>query len=244
MGEKLYKLIPENGKHLADSMDTLGAVRGVYLDNETNKPCGAGEFMPVESSDKSGISPATVSALVTLALAAGYGIAKATPYVVKWVRGTAIPWVKRTWNSLWKSDNRDTRPKSLELTDRCSYVLKEAVPDDLPDEVIYEVRENMTQEEAVQRLIDAFILILKGYHEANRVSNANIIFPSGEIADGRELILDENVIAQINAAIRQNPELLSSEQQETLSRALGYEVYGNGVFQPITVKAISNAIHE
>lgn len=242
MVEKLYKLIPEDGKHLADSKDTLGAVRGVYLDNETNKPCGAGEFVPVESSNTSGISPATVSALVTLALASGYAIAKATPYVVKWVRGTAIPWVKRTWNSLWKSDNRDTRSKSLELTDHCSYVLKEAVPEDLLDEVIYEHRENMTHEEAVQRLIDAFILILKGYHEANRVSNANIIFPSGEIVDGQKLILDESVIAQINAAIQQNPELLSLEQRETLSRALGYEVFKNGEFQPLTVQALSNAI--
>lgn len=48
MGRQLYELIPEEGKHLADSHDTEGAVRGVYLDDETNKPCGAGEFMPVD----------------------------------------------------------------------------------------------------------------------------------------------------------------------------------------------------
>ena len=53
MGRRLYELIPEEGKHLADSRDTEGAVRGVYLDDETNKPCGAGEFMPV-STDEDG----------------------------------------------------------------------------------------------------------------------------------------------------------------------------------------------
>lgn len=51
MSRQFYKLIPEEGKHLADSHGTEGAVRGVYLDDETNKPCGAGEFMPVNIDD-------------------------------------------------------------------------------------------------------------------------------------------------------------------------------------------------
>ena len=51
MGRQLYELIPEEGKHLADSHNTEGAFRGVYLDNETNTPCGAGEFMPVDIGD-------------------------------------------------------------------------------------------------------------------------------------------------------------------------------------------------
>ena len=36
LGRQLYELIPEEGKHLADSHDTEGAVRRVYLDDETN----------------------------------------------------------------------------------------------------------------------------------------------------------------------------------------------------------------
>lgn len=31
MGDDLYKLIPEEGKHLAESRNTKGAYRGVYL---------------------------------------------------------------------------------------------------------------------------------------------------------------------------------------------------------------------
>ncbi|MBD5543566.1 MAG: hypothetical protein HDR01_04785 [Lachnospiraceae bacterium] len=42
MSSDLYRLIPEEGKHLAESHNTEGAYRGVYLDDETNKPSGAG----------------------------------------------------------------------------------------------------------------------------------------------------------------------------------------------------------
>ncbi len=51
MSHDLYRLIPEEGKHLAESRDTEGAYRGVYLDDETNKPSGAGEFFKVEDND-------------------------------------------------------------------------------------------------------------------------------------------------------------------------------------------------
>ena len=51
MGDDLYKLIPEEGKHLAESRNTKGAYRGVYLDDETNKPSGAGEFVKVNPEE-------------------------------------------------------------------------------------------------------------------------------------------------------------------------------------------------
>ena len=35
MSGDLYRLIPEEGKHLAESHDTKGAYRGVYLDDNT-----------------------------------------------------------------------------------------------------------------------------------------------------------------------------------------------------------------
>ena len=243
MGEKLYRLIPEPGKHLANAKDTFGAVRGVYLDDKTNKPSGAGEFMPVDTNS-TGVSPAVVGALVTLGLAAGYGIAKATPYVIKWVRGSAIPWVKRTWNTLWKTNGRESRTAPLQLPEHSTYVLEEVSPTDVSHEIVYEHRENMTSEEALQRLIDSFILILKGCNEASRVANANIVFPSGEIVDGRKIIQDEGIIAQINAAIRSNPNLLSKEQHSTLSSVLGYDVFKDGVYQPITVQAIKSVLPE
>jgi len=74
MSDDLYRLIPEEGKHLADSHDTDGAYRGVYLDDETNKPCGAGEFVKVDPSEltssddtndnnENGISPEQAAAV-------------------------------------------------------------------------------------------------------------------------------------------------------------------------------------
>ena len=51
MDEEYYKLIPEEGKHLANSRKTEGANRGVYLDDKTNKPNGAGEFIKVDPAE-------------------------------------------------------------------------------------------------------------------------------------------------------------------------------------------------
>lgn len=56
MSSDLYRLIPEEGKHLAESRDTEGAYRGVYLDDETNKPSGAGEFIKVEDDESDVLS--------------------------------------------------------------------------------------------------------------------------------------------------------------------------------------------
>ena len=39
MGRQLYELIPEEGKHLADSHDTEGAFRGVYLGQHRTENC-------------------------------------------------------------------------------------------------------------------------------------------------------------------------------------------------------------
>lgn len=75
--DTLYRVIPEPGKHLANSQDTAGAYRGVYLDNATNRPCGAAELVPVssnESSDGSGVSSASTALAAAAATVATYAI--------------------------------------------------------------------------------------------------------------------------------------------------------------------------
>lgn len=93
MNNDLYRLIPEEGKHLADSHDTVGAFRGVYLDDKTNKPCGAGEFVKVDPSEYR-ISFKEKGELIFL----GIVIAKAYPHIEKYVLDKVIPAIKKFWN--------------------------------------------------------------------------------------------------------------------------------------------------
>lgn len=110
MSDDLYRLIPEEGKHLADSHDTEGAYRGVYLDDENNKPCGAGEFVKVDPSELAssddtndnngnGISLEQAAAIAAICTAIGVVVTKASPHVKKFVDTKVAPPVKRFWNT-------------------------------------------------------------------------------------------------------------------------------------------------
>ena len=46
--EPLYRRIPEQGKHPANSKKIPGAISGAALDDKTNRPSGSSDFMPVE----------------------------------------------------------------------------------------------------------------------------------------------------------------------------------------------------
>ena len=100
----------------------------------------------------------------------------------------------------------------------------------------------MTEKEAQKELIDAYVLIVSGCKKANRVANAEIITTSGEIVDGKTLVLDAAVIEKVNDAINKHPELLTNQQQRILSEVLGYDLFQQGRFVPITVQAISSGI--
>ena len=102
--DTLYRVIPDPGKHLANSQDTVEAYRGVFLDNVTNKPCGAAELVPVspeELSESSGVSSIgkTIATVAATYAIIEFGKAVA-PHVKRWTTEKAIPWVKRKWNEL------------------------------------------------------------------------------------------------------------------------------------------------
>ncbi len=246
-GDDLYRLIKEEGKHLAKSKDTEGAFRGVYLDDDSNRVCGAGQFVPVKSdeeSDGSGISPEAIAALIALCVAAGYGIAKAVPYVKKWKEEKFVPWfndslkpwAKRSWNKLRGKQGIQISTEEINNQIETSDV-------EISNDVIrLKARERMTEKEAQKELIDAYVLIICAYKKANRVANAEIITPSGELVDGRTIILDETVIAKVNAAIKKHPKLINTQQRRELSEVLGYDVFQQGKFVPITTVAVKNAV--
>ena len=253
MGDDLYKLIPKEGKHLAESHDTEGAFRGVYLDDETNKPSGAGEFIKVDSyelNDSEGVeapdtensSDAANKGLYILAgIGIGYITAKVYPPVKKWVTATITPWVIRQCNKILGKEE----PVSLRVSEED---LAEEENDStvlIIDDVYNEYRENMSSEDAQRELIEAFILLLESMKKVYRVANANVIDSEGRIIDGRALIEDlanKGMIESINEILRSNPALLSQKQALFLSEILGYEVNCQKEYIPITVETLSEGL--
>ena len=247
MSDDLYRLIPEEGKHLADSHDTEGAYRGVYLDDETNKPCGAGEFVKVDPSELTssddandnngnGISPEQAAAIAVISTAVGVVTTIVFPYVKKIVVTKVAPPVKRFWNTKIrkkKSENAiDCKSESTELS---------------IDVVLEEYRENMSSDEAKKELIEAFVLQVIAARKIKKVSQANIVDENGHKVEGREFVdklSNPALITEINAILLANPQLLSQQQATELSGFLGYSIISEGKYIPISSETLHEKLDE
>lgn len=263
MDDDLYRLIPEEGKHLAESRDTEGAYRGVYLDDETNRPSGAGEFIKVDpseynSNDSQLPTPSTdasdganMEKLLTalVAFVAGAIVMKATPHVKKWAKEKASPLVKR----VFKKEKTETTKitTSIQETTELAEVL--SAEQELSDafagiDVAYNgYRENMSSEAAQRELIEAFILHLECMKRLNRVKNANIVCFDGTLTDGKailESIDSSEMLDSVNALLKNNPALLGQGERERLSEVLGYEIVSNKEYIPITAESLITGILE
>ena len=278
MGDDLYKLIPEEGKHLAESRNTKGAYRGVYLDDETNKPSGAGEFVKVNpeelnneaavqansneetiqknntidaeqgNNDTNAVQDTKASsdvngyvAIATAMFGLGILVANAYPHAKKWVKETAVPSAKSLWNKV--------RGKGTSISLKTSekeFVEESADGTALSVDVAFnEDRENMTSEDAQRELIEAFILYLESMRRVQRVTNANVIDSDGRITGGKELLeamANKGMIESINEILQHNPALLNSEQEKFLFDILGYEIYSQNEYIPITVASLTTGL--
>lgn len=255
--DDLYRLIPEEGKHLANSNDTEGAYRGVYLDDETNKPSGAGEFVkvnpedlvdssetnPVENEPPSG-DAAAIAAILGIGIAIGVVIAKAFPYVKQWATETAIPKAKTLWNKLLNKPEQLAQDSSIEFP----IVNDTTEHSELSIDVAFNnYRENMSSEEAQKELLDAFLLYLISAKKLMRVANANIVEPTGTITDGKSVIAtitSDSMIESINSIIKCNPELLDESHAKALSEILGHKVFVEAEYVPITQEELTLRLKE
>lgn len=247
MSDDLYRLIPEEGKHLADSHDTDGAYRGVYLDDETNKPCGAGEFVKVDPSELTssddtndnngnGISPEQAAAIAAIFTAVCVAATKAYPHVKKFVVTKVAPPVKRFWNTKIrkkKAENAiDCKSESTELS---------------IDVVLEEYRDNMSSGEARKELVEAFVLQVIAARKIKRVAQANFVDENGHKVEGRELVdklSNPALITEINAILSANPQLLSQQQVTELSGFLGYSIIREGKYIPISSETMHEKLDE
>lgn len=254
MGRQLYELIPEDGKHLADSRNTEGAVRGVYLDDETNKPCGAGEFIPVDTDDESGDSVCdytpdesldgdTLAFAGILAIGVGIGMAatKVYPRVKKWVTITAVPGVKKFWKKI-------TQKEPEQASERIAAGIEPTLmrPEDFSrsiDLAVNEFRADMSSKEAQQHLLNIMCAAMYMANEIRQLSNA-VLKDEDRLAwrDTLEKLTTQSVTDGINRILEGDVLALDKPQSETLAEYLGDTLISNGIFVPIDNERIKDAL--
>lgn len=221
MDEEFYKLIPEEGKHLANSRKTEGANRGVYLDDKTNKPNGAGEFIKVDPAELTSDDIVKNAFRYLAGVAIGIAVTKAAPHVKEWAK---------------EQYKKHTEKQKLESQ---PLILTKATPPDQSninsvinvEDAYYEYRENMSSEEAQRELIEALILYIESIRKVERVANANVIDSEGNIVDGRKLLnklFEAGVFSSALKILHDNPKLLSNSQilllHESIYDALSYKL--------------------
>lgn len=235
MGRQRYELIPEDGKHLADSHDTEGAVRGVYLDNETNKPCGAGEFMPVDDGSLGGDT-------FVLALGIGIGVvaAKAYPHVKKWVTTTAVPGLKKFWKKITNKE-----PEQAQVIE---YIEAEYRP--TPEEfsrsielAVNEFHADMSSREAQQHLLNIMCAAMYMANEIRQLSTATLK-DQDRLAwrDTLEKLTTQSVTDSINRILEGDVLALDEVQSKALTEYLNGTLIASGIFVPIENERIKDAL--
>ena len=257
LGRQLYELIPEEGNHLADSHDTEGAVRGVYLDDETNKPCGAGEFMPVDIDEVEDNDPINdydsdgsldgnalaIAGILVIGIGIGVAATKAYPHVKKWITTTAVPGVKKFWRKVTKKG-----PELEESIECTGAEIISALPE--PEEfsqsidlAVKEYHADMSSEEAQQHLLNIMCAAMYMASEIRQLTNTTLKdedclvwratlekLTTQSVTDGINRILEEKVLA------------LDAEQVKTLTDCLGGALFVNGAFVPIENGRIKEAL--
>jgi len=255
MGRQLYELIPEEGKHLADSHDTEGAVRGVYLDDTTNKPCGAGEFMPVdidndEDDDSFDDYPPTedskgealaLAGILAIGIGIGTVATKAYPLVKKWFVTTAVPGAKRFWRKVTK--------KGPEQAIECAKteilpVLME--PEEFShsiDLAVNEFHADMSSEEAQQHLLNIMCAAMYMANEIRQLSKATLKDEERLVWETTmEKLATQSVTDGINRILEGNVLSLDKMQTKTLTEYLGDALIVDGIFAPIENTRIKEAL--
>lgn len=251
MDKQLYELIPEEGKHLADSHNTEGAVRGVYLDDETNKPCGAGEFMPVDIDDADDFELNSVAGeidgksllIAFVCFVGGVAVTKAYPHVKNLVTATAIPGVKKFWRKVTKKGAEPEEANECGGDEIVSAIPAIEEFSQNIDLAVNEYHADRSSEEAQQHLLNIMCAAMYIAGEIRQLTNATLK-DEDRLAWGSvlEKLTTRSVTDGINQILEGKVLALGEEQSETLTEFLGGSLIVNGTFLPIENERIKEAL--
>lgn len=270
--EDLYRVKHKEGTHLASSRDTDGALRGILLDDKTNKLVAHAELEKIDESDdrcdysndyqeyqqKVELSPEmqkfTQFLGEALADAAIYAVKEyVAPHVKRWLQNKAIPTMKETWKILIDKtkDMRSPKGKEKSKLETNEIVTANETVQGMFSHVLEEAYEkymnNMTSEEAQRELLDIFILSALLTTKIRKLSNARIIKngdAQGEYLEGQK-ILERLTTTEYIRSINQilgNNPQLMEEKTADLSEILGRNLVRNGQYVPIEIGKFKEAM--
>lgn len=252
MGEKVYRPVLDDDEHLVRSTKNPNRYRGLSRDENNENP-DIPEWEEIDLDDLPNNNSSTTSdvnwndvAKFIAGIAIGIGVAKAYPYVEKWVTNTAVPSAKHLWHRMSSkseiiADNTTNTSEIVASKDEFSTIAEQSL-----DTAFNSYKENMSSEEAQRELLEAFILHLVSIKKFQRVANADVTNTAGNIIDEKNMIAalcNEDFLESVNAIIRNNPTLLNEQQLHALSEILGYNVFDGKAVIPISAKAITDGLN-
>lgn len=256
--EPLYRRIPEEGKHPANSKKNPGAISGAALDDRTNRPSGTSDFVPV------GITEEEYCREQRRAVFWGNifqeGLDYATFRFERWFYTKALPKlqyeiipeakhkVSMWWKQRRSGEKKGTDSKEATAAKRQSKEVYTtiALSADL-DGAYRNYTINMTSEEAKKELFEAFVLQYLSMKKLQRVAHARIVDIDGKMVDGADVVgklSNPEVLRSINRMLSQSPSLLEEWQAKALSEALGRKLVQNNQFVPIRRSELITSVAE
>lgn len=244
----LYRMVPEEGKHPANSKKNPGAISGAALDNITNRPSGTIDFEPIYMTEEEYRREQRRAAFCRDLVIMIYDVA--APRVRYWwytegrpkLINETLPSIKNEVCEWWNRNVRKQNPQSLKTTKQ--RVIYHSVQDRMPaialpsdlDEAYQNYTVNMSSEEAQKELFEAFVFYLMSMKKLQRLSHARIIDSNGNVINGDDvvrLMAKPAVLRGINHMLSSNHALWEEWQAAALSDTLGRKLVQNDHFIPI-----------
>ncbi len=220
----------------------------MYLDDDTNKPSGAGEFIKIEDDkyedyhndcarNEMDGDVATRAGLIVFGIGIGVAATKAYPHVKEWVGNTAVPRMKKFW---YKIRNKDIAI-SMVTDETVSVLMDVASAQDFAyniDVVLDEYRKNMSSKEAQVHFLNIMSCAMYMASEIRKISNTVVnheVISEERILEWKstmEKLATQTVTDSINRILEGN--VLSMNETDMQ--------HTNGVYVPIKNEKVKEAL--
>lgn len=263
MAERYVREVTRDDTHLANAKGSLGAHRGLEYDDDNNL-VGHAEYYPVdeeelyeqlkEKFDKSSddyeydMDVEELQKKIERGAAIAGIVVVLAPYMMDWMRETALPWMRETALPRAKAAVRHLKENVRGKREICETDSILATLDasersglDFAKQIATadkEYRKQMTSDEARRRLIRIVVLAMALTKEINELSNADVRDEQALAAKGNWRMVEKELsksrlLEGVNNILATDHGVLPEEQIAFLKQAFGRELYQDGAYVPI-----------
>lgn len=272
MGEKYYKPVLKNGKHLLDSKDHPGRKRGLARDkNNKNQDIIEWEEYDIEDLQNTDYNPYSyeknefqlseeqeeIAQMIGEALGAAVvagGIVLVREVIAPWFRRIEWPWAKKK-NSVVRSSastNKEVKVSAYEIAKNRKKKTTDLQNPDITteiDQAFEEIYFDMDEEEAKEHMMRLVYHMLGVVNEIRIISNARILKSSKskqictEQQKEMERLLAEKVAVKLDQLLSDNSLHLDLNTSRDLFQLTGGGVHLNGEYVPVQTGKILEAMY-